>query len=78
MVRKYTFAFLCIAAAVCGCNKEETPSEPVSTRHTVTLHANADGNETKNIFDDGGNFYWLPSDAIGLATVRDGKTTFPN
>ena len=57
MVRKYTFAFLCIAAAVCGCNKEETPSEPVSTRHTVTLQANAAGNETKNIFDDGGNFY---------------------
>ena len=77
MVRKYTFAFLCIAAAVCGCNKEEAPSEPVSTRHTVTLHANAAGNETKNIFDDGGNFYWLPSDAIGLATVSgDGKTTF--
>ena len=35
MVRKYTFAFLCIAAAVCGCNKEETPSEPVSTAGTV-------------------------------------------
>ena len=76
MTRNYTLAFLCIAAAVCGCNKEETPSEPV--RHTVTLQASAAGEEnTRSIFDSEGHFYWLPSDAIGVATVSgDGTTTF--
>ena len=73
---KYTLAFLCVAAAVCGCNKEETPSEPV--RHTVTLRANAAGDETtRSIFNSQGQFYWLPTDAIGVETESgDGKTTF--
>ena len=77
MVRRFGIASLCIAAAfLCGCNKEETPSEPVSLRHTVTLQAGAVGDETtKSIFDAGGTFYWLPADAIGLATENADETT---
>jgi hypothetical protein len=73
---KYTLAFLCVAAAVCGCNKEETPSEPV--RHTVTLRANAAGDEnTRSIFNSQGQFYWLPTDAIGVETESgDGTKAF--
>jgi hypothetical protein len=76
MVRNYTLALLSIAAvALCGCNKQETPSDPL--RHTVTLRADAAGSEsTRNIFDGGGNFYWLTTDAIGLATVSGDGTTF--
>ena len=78
MVRKFLIASLCFSTAfLCGCSKEETPSEPV--RHTVTLRADAAGNETatRNTFDSNGQFYWLPSDTIGLATENaDGTTTF--
>jgi hypothetical protein len=82
MARNYNLAFLSTAAAACvcvcvsSCNKEETPSEPA--RHTATLQASAAGDETtRSIFDAHGKFYWLPSDAIGLATENaDGTTTF--
>ena len=76
MVRNYTLVLLSIAAvALCGCNKQETPSDTL--RHTVTLRAEAAGSEsTRNIFDVGGNFYWLKTDAIGLATVGGDGTTF--
>ena len=76
---KYCFllAVGAVLAVASGCDREENPGSEPDTRHSVTLQANAVGNETKNIFDAGGNFYWLPSDAIGLATVGgDGKTTF--
>ena len=65
-----------VCVCVSSCNKEETPSEPA--RHTVTLQASAAGDETtRSIFDAQGKFYWLPSDTIGLATVKgDGTTTF--
>ena len=68
MVRNYTVALVCIAAVlVCGCQKEE--QSPVTAGHTVTLRANAPGNEsTKNNFDKDGNIYWLPNDAIGVTT----------
>ena len=67
---------VCVCVCVSSCNKEETPSEPA--RHTVTLQASAAGDETtRSIFDAQGKFYWLPSDTIGLATVKgDGTTTF--
>jgi hypothetical protein len=68
MVRNYTVALVCTAAVlVCGCQKEE--QSPVTAGHTVTLRANAPGNEsTKNNFDKDGNIYWLPNDAIGVTT----------
>ncbi len=78
MTRRFVITFLCLAPALlCGCNKEETPSEPVG--HTVTLQASAAGDETatKSVFDKQGQFWWLPSDAIGVATAGvDGTTSF--
>ena len=69
MVRNYTVALVCIAAAlVCGCQKEE--QSPATAGHTVTLRANAPGNiSTRNAFDADGNIYWLPGDAIGVTTT---------
>ena len=69
MVRNYTVALVCTAAAlVCGCQKEE--QSPATAGHTVTLRANAPGNiSTRNAFDADGNIYWLPGDAIGVTTT---------
>ena len=74
MVRKYITASLCAAAAlVCSCNKEENPSDTLAG-HTVTLNAAAAGSEeTKAIFDAKGYFYWMPGDAIGIATSGAGS-----
>ena len=68
MVRNYTVALVCTAAAlVCGCQKEE--QSPASSGHIITLQANAPGDiSTRNVFDADGNFWWLPNDAIGVAT----------
>ena len=72
MVRKYITASLCAAAVlVCSCNKEENPSDTFAG-HTVTLNAAAAGSEeTKATFDAKGYFYWMPGDAIGIATSED-------
>ena len=78
MTRRFVITSICLATALlCGCNKEETPSEPVG--HIVTLQASAAGDETgtKSVFDKQGQFWWLPSDAIGVATVGvDGTISF--
>ena len=78
MTGRFVITSICaVAALLCGCNKEETPSESVG--HTVTLQASAAGDETttKSVFDKQGQFWWLPSDAIGVATVGgDGTTSF--
>ena len=78
MTRRFVITSICLATALlCGCNKEETPSEPVG--HTVTLQASAAGDETatKSVFDKQGQFWWLPSDAIGVATAGvDGTISF--
>ena len=75
MDRRFVITSICaVAVFLCGCNKEETPSEPL--RHNVTLRAVAAGDESlKSVFDEGGQFYWLPTDTIGVATVSGKGTT---
>jgi hypothetical protein len=73
MARKSVIAFLCAAAAfVCSCNKEENLSTPpLSLEHSITLSAGAAGSdETRATFDKDGHFYWLPADAVGVATTE--------
>lgn len=71
-MKKLFFALLLAAVALTGCDKDETTDVVL---HDVELKASIDLNASRVAFDQGGNFFWTVSDAIGVTTTAN-KSNF--